>query len=795
MSRHKGFVVSILVALAFVIAVAGQSFAAEKTEVRVDGPDGDASLIGAVRLNPQLAYVGVSDLLEKHIKQQDEAAWTQIKEKIHYTYAGLSHALRPVMDKDNFKDRILAEIRAGKKLLIKPNLVAPRTLDLVGDGTPGSRISAYPCTDWAFIAALMRYFHDELGIPYYQMAIGEAGTAMPAWSALLKCTPEALIEGCGFERPEGSTLHAGWCLRWIRKYLAEETQPLDPRDDPQNGYSDSINGHYVTPGAATKAGKLMAYDLNNAEWFDRGRRVEVPDGGDNYKEGIVLHKAIVGDPTDPENYPGCVLVNAPILKVHSLSIHTNVIKNLGIGAWPMCAGHDSNPKTADWLYAYPPVTPTGYKGGVPGWEGGDPWKGGGVFHERWYVTEANEEGMSLKITDQPNMGIDGTMVDISLAIQGQVPCMLHVVDAVNVIDIEHGGAGGAVAREEGLVFASTDPVALDLLCARYMFTNVARNPYAPEQFARAVPVPRYDPSAKVIVTDLGLDFRVARSRLFDYAAKRGLGKVNYYVSGSDETTVAPVPLVSKDGHLGRIENWAFVDVMTDKLYFHLGGALYHLQTTLLAYAKATDQLTGSSHFAEFMTLDEDRDGIIDDQERGTKGAIDCVLGLLATNLSMMGRGEAAAGTIFWVSRFMKYSDPDWNMRRVDTMRTFYDARNFLVALKLATDQQTTGTDPFSGVPYGASDGRPKWPSLQFAKYTFELALLNTIYSNAEGLAKKTGKAFKLYVPKRVPYAPAGSSATTTCSYNPKSLPNVVELESTHPEYAKLVFTVEFSEAR
>jgi hypothetical protein len=85
--------------------------------------------------------------------------------------------------------------------------------------------------------------------------------------------------------------------------------------------------------------------------------------------------------------------------------------------------------------------------------------------------------------------------------------------------------------------------------------------------------------------------------------------------------------------------------------------------------------------------------------------------------------------------------------------------------------------------------------LQFARYSFELALLNSIYSSAEGQAKKTGKAFKLYVPKTVPYAPPSSQGKPTCNYNPKGLPNVVALEPMHPDYSKLVFTVEFSESR
>jgi hypothetical protein len=760
----------------------------------VDGPEGGGALIGVVRLNPQLSYVGVPDLLEKHIKKQDETAWPEITEKINYTYKGLSNALTPVLMTENLKEGILADIKAGKKLFIKPNLVVPRTLDLAGDGTPGSRASVYACTDWAFIAALMRFFHDDLGIRYYQMALGEAGTLMPAYSALLKCTPEALIEGCGFKRPDGTPYHAGWCMNWIRKYLSETTKPLDPKDDPLNGYMDSIEGNYVTPGQATRDGKLMVYDLNNAEWFDRGRRVDVPDGGDNYKEGIVLHKAIVGDPADPENYPGCVLVNAPILKVHAITIITNAIKNLGIGAWPMCAGNDSDAKTCDWLYSYPPDSPPGLKGGVPGWAGTVPWRGGGVYHDRWYVTEANEEGLPLKITDKPNMGIDGTMVDIALAIQGQVPHMLHVVDAVNIIDIEHGGRGSGVPREEGLILASTDPVALDLLCSRYMFKNLPRDPKSPDQFARSVPVPRYDAGAKAIITEPGVDHRVTRCKLFDYAARRRLGKVNYFVAGKDLTVATPAALVSKEGHFGRTEDGKFVDLVTQNLYFHQSNTLWDLQASALAYAKATDALTGSNYNDEFMVLDEDGNGVIDDRECGKDGMWDCVVGLTGIGCSMMGKGEVEPGIIFMNSRLLKFADPTWNTGKVAPLKTFLDTIAFPLALRLATDKQSSGADLFFGVSFGASDGKPKWPSLQFARYALEQSILyDRIYPTAEVFSKKTGKTFKLYVPKGVPYAPPSPPGKPPWGYNPKGLPNVVELDPTNPDYSKLVFSVEFSE--
>ena len=53
----------------------------------------------------------------------------------------------------------------------------------------------------------------------------------------------------------------------------------------------------------------------------RGRAVPVP-GGINYRS-IVLHKAIVGgmtgDREDRASYPGCVLINAPKFKVHSIA--------------------------------------------------------------------------------------------------------------------------------------------------------------------------------------------------------------------------------------------------------------------------------------------------------------------------------------------------------------------------------------------------------------------------------------------------------------------------------------------
>jgi len=741
--------------------------------VDYDVPKDGGSLIGAIRLTPESSYVGERELLEKYIKEKDETAWREIREKIDYSYGVLGHALWPVLRKDNLKDKIVAEINAGRKLFFKLNLVGASTFGFEGDGTPGP---GYPGVEWAFVAALMRFFHDELGIRYYQMAIGEASGTIPANSALLECTPEAFIEGT----PHGvdAGYWVGWAFYFVRKYLAESTTPHDPKDDPQIGYLDSVKGNYVTPGQATTQGKLTVYDLNNAEWFDRGRRVYVPDGGDNFKKGIVIHKVIVGDPDDPDNYPGCVLVNTTILKVHITMILTAATKNLGMGVWPSRSGHDNDPDTPDWLYSYPPDSSIGIKS---------------ISHDKWYMLECDDEGMPLKITDKPNMGLNGTIVDMNLAIKGQVPYVLHVVTAVKVTDVDHYSVSG-VAREEGLIFASTDPVALDLLCARYMFKNLPGDPNSPGRFARAVPLPRYDKISGAIVTDQGVDERVLRATLFDYAARRGLGRTKYYVEGKDETTTVSSPLVSKDGHFGRIEDGEFVEIMTDELYYSQGNTLWDLQPAVLAYAQATDKLSGSNYYEEFMALDEDGNGIIDDSEFGKKGFQDCSHRVVGICISLIGKGEVEHGGFFINSRLLKYADPACNVGEVDSTKITWDTLAFVFAWRMATDKENEGIDPFFDIPYGAVDGTPKWPSLQFSRYKVDMFVIhNAMYPVAAAYSKRTGKDFKFYVPSKVPYAPPSPPGKQPWSYNPKKVPNIIELDSTDPNYSKLVFTVEFSD--
>jgi len=770
-------------------------------EVETAGADTEGSLIGAVRLDPAKAYGDVPSLLERTIKEKDAAAWALLKRRINYVYHHLGHSVLPVLERKDLKRQIKAEIKVGRKLFFKPNICTATVLTR-GDGSPGLTTGVVATTNWTFMAALMRFFHDELGIRYCQMAVGEAGTATPMFSALFGCPPEAVLEG-RFLGPDGTTYWAGYPFYFVRKYLAETSKALDSRDDPMSGYADSLSGTYVTPGEATHQGKLIMYELNNAEWFDRGRLVSVPDGGDNYPEGIILHKALVGDPNDRGNYPGSVLVNCPVLKVHFMSVITNAIKNLGVGGWPMRAGHDSNPDTHDWLYAYPHAEPPGMKGGVPGGP-----NRGGVYHARWYVQKVNEEGMPLEIGPTPNLGLDGTMVDINLAIRSQVPHVLHVVDAIRPINFDHTGMGAGVALDEGLVFTSEDPVAVDLLCARYLFKNVPRSPRSPSTFERPLSIPHYDGALCAIVTgESVMDARVSRSKLFSYSAARGLGQMDYHVEGVDKKTGGS--LVTKDGHFGRIRGGKFEDVMTREFYYDIAKILWDLQPMVLAYAQATDALTQAAlgynpgYYAEFMALDENGDGVIDDTEAGKDGLWDCQCagGGIADNL--VGRGKTHQGNFFGPSRILKYSDKAWNVDtsggtglHVDAQKIYVDTTAFNAALNMANGQP--GTDPFFNIPYGTGvDGIPKWPSLQYGRYRVEMGFIHqTLFPQAKAYAEQTSQAFTLFVPDAVPYFPSAS-------YNPDGAPGIVEISDKKflpsgepdpkydPDFAAKVFTAWF----
>jgi hypothetical protein len=587
----------------------------EKKSISFNSPlgmkesDSSGSPVGVVRMDISKSYGGMDVLLQKYINESDQESWNQIKAKIDYTYENLDHALAPLERETSFISQIKKRLEKGQKLLFKPNTVTPLCID---PQTHGPSMGMNACTNWSFIAALMRWFHERAGVSYYKMMVGEAATAMNATAGMLtmahpegkKITTEAVLEG------KSGEFYGGWGFFFTRKYLADSLKEGDT-EDPFNGYEESINGIYIPPGLVSD--KLMIYDLNRIyDDLSKGRECEIPDGV-NYKS-IGLHKVIVGgNPDDPEDmkaYPGCVLINVPKFKIHLITLLTNVIKNLGIGLYPMQYARNGDYK---WDYAVPRDTEmVGMKMGIP--------------HQVW-VPELDENYIPIRDNEDKYIltktgGIEGTMIDIIKAVMNQGILMFHVVDGIEAINIEHGGAGIRIA--EGMVFAGLDPVATDLLSARYMFSNIQLEETLKVKldcgtaggFPQKVPIPTRE--GNVIVSVDGHDCPMARDVMFQRAERRGLGKMSYHVIGHDSLTDSP--MVSLNGHLGSVKNDEFSDVITQNLYYNGFKIAWDLQRTSFNYLTAVDELDGTNFMGEFLQeFDENKDGVVSYEEFGRKG--------------------------------------------------------------------------------------------------------------------------------------------------------------------------------
>ncbi|MCJ7615137.1 MAG: DUF362 domain-containing protein, partial [Desulfobacterales bacterium] len=470
---------------------------------------------------------------------------------------------------------------------------------------------------------------------------------------------------------------------------------------------ESVSGIYLPPGEASD--RLMIYDLNRI--FDdptKGREVPVP-GGVNYKY-ITLHKAIVGgnpeDPKDMQAYPGCILVNVPKFKVHAITLFTNIIKTLGIGLYPMqyakTGGHS-------WDYSVPHNPVPGLKGGIP--------------HEVWVAdvdpeTSLPKKDLHGKYIVNKTGGITATMIDIVKAVSNQNIYMIHVVDGIETINLDHTGTAMAERCPEGIVFAGLDPVATDLLCARYMFSNVPikeaiqtnLDDGTRRYFPQLVPIPKVDGGN--IATEMGYDCPLARDICFQKAEERGLGERNYYVLGHDMVTDSP--LVSLQGHLGTIADGEFSDLITKTLFYDLQKLPWDLQKTAFGYMEALDALSESSFKKEFLeTFDEDGNGIVTYEEFGKKGTWSSLLHSGGNNLSRMTTERLGYLKSNFNRAFMiKNSDPSMNPEGHDVYSDFMLGSGILTAFRMS-QMEIEGPDPFMA---GLTWGKGKWPSVQLARF-------------------------------------------------------------------------------
>ena len=678
--------------------------------------DSSGSPVSVMRMDSQQSYIGIPELLQSFINENDNQAWEKIKKKIDYTYNSLVMLLEKLNEETNLDRQVKDWVRDGRKLLFKPNLVHPVCIDPVNHG---EGLGYTACTGWPFIAALMRCFHDKLEISYYKMSIGEAGTAISPTAAFYslhygegrKITTEAIIEG------RSGNFYGGWGFYFVRKYLAEN-HPSSHRDDPMKGYDESVAGRYISPGKAEN--RLMVYDLNRVNDIkSKCRDVNVADGANN--KNITLHKAIIGghpdNPGDIEEYPGCILVNVPRLKVHSQTLFTNAIKNLGIGLYPMEANSDGDVTSTNWKYSYPPKYPPAIKCEIP--------------HMPW-VPQLDEDSLPVRNDDgeyivTKTYGLTGTIVDMVKAVISLKIPAIHVVDAVFIVNKDHTGTGVSEQVPEGLAFAALDALALDHLCARYLYKNIPvaearrlqKEHRANTDFIQKVPITRA--TDKDIVTTEGFDEPLSRYGLFQYAEKRGLGRLDYYAVGWD--TVNEAPIASLQGHLGFITDSEFKEIITEDLYYAVAKPLWDLQNTVFSYARSNDSLTGSSYYSQLLdSYDENNDGIIDYEEWGKKGFWCPLQRLIAWGryLSTVEEYGLLHGNFFATSHRLKYSNGKWNPEQHDFLKEYVLSCVPELALQMSKVREEAGDPLFKGMRWGNG----KWPSWQFAAY---VSTVNTIY--------------------------------------------------------------------
>jgi hypothetical protein len=697
--------------------------------------DSEGAPVAGVRMDASKAYAGIPHFLQKVINDSSIDAWNEITRKIDYIYNNLNYAFSGLERETSFLTKIKSQLESGKKLFFKPNLVFP---DAIDSTTHSAGPGAAAVTDWALVAALMRWFHDAADVSYHQMALGEASssTSLVAFQYTRqsgkKITTEAVIEGRSGE------FYGGWGFFFVRKYLSDH-HPASHKDDPMKGYEESISGQYVPPGKAKD--RLMVYDLNQLADESRGRTLPVPEG-DNFNE-ITLHKVVVGgDPSDPADvldYPGCVLINVPKLKMHDQDLLTNATKNLGIGLYPMQVPYSDKGKRK-WKYSYPYTDIPVLKCLLPHM----PWMP--AIDENTGLPTRNEKGEYIV---SRTAGIAGTQADIIRATQSQGVLMLHVVDAIESINLNHNGMGLRVP--EGYVWSSLDCIALDSLCARYCFKTVPmmdgkklkeENGW-PTEFVHHVPVAEIEGGS--IVTEAGIDSPLFRYDLYKYAEERGVGRQNYFVIGWDSQTQAP--LGSVRGHLGKIENGQFMELMTKELYYNSDCFLWDMQKTVFSYLKSSDLLTGSSYLKDFMEeFDENGDGKIDYSEKGRKGCWTQNMRLFSDTNHLRVTdvyGHLKAGFKFNAD-VARYSEKKWNFQGHDFFKGVVMVSVAMLAFKMSQAEEEHIDSFFQTMSWG----KGKWPSWQLAFYEATRGTLygsqfltkislGSIYGNAFQYADKT----------------------------------------------------------
>jgi hypothetical protein len=701
-----------------------------ETTIGLKSLDNRGSPVAVARMDPAVGYGENIFLIRKYIDEGSESVWQEIRRRLDAVYLTVRSALNALERETAFMADVKKQLEAGKKLLFKPNLVALPSIDPV---THGPNLIGC-CSPWEFPAAVMRWFHEEQEVSYYRMVVGEAGNFTPsaaleaarAWGE--RVTPQALMEG------HQGNHYGGWGLYFIRRYLAESRLPED-REDPMRGFEDSLVGHSIPLG--TIFDKLLCYDLNTiADDRSDGRDIAIPDGI-NYKS-ITLHKAIVGgDPNSPEDrqkWPGCVLVNLPKLKIHAAELITCCIKNLGIGLYPISTRKANPQSDHDWIYGQPRLSVPCYKASLP--------------HSRW-VLEYDPDTFEpvLDVNGRPEFqrtgGIEATMSDMLRALQECGILIVHVAEAIMCTNINHSWPG-SVILPEGFVFAGLDPVAVDTLAARYLFSMVpmekaesirVENSLTSDVIQKT-PMPRLE--GKNIVTGEGYDSAFSRYGALAHCEKRGLGQRRFYVIGEDLWEGGQ--LASVEQHLGRVKNNRFTELRTENLYHTPSKYHVDFQAMSFTYLKANDELTGSRYMRQLLeALDENGDGVIDYLEFGHGGAM--AIGAYAKGILFEGleQGELLRFNFLLSMSQTRLQRKEWNPRNLEIGSHYFITQSIGLAFDMSRDQNVHEHPLHPGRSYGGG----MWPSVQYMIHKLEFAnIYGRLYPDRIDLMSPFGQAFR-----------------------------------------------------
>ena len=309
----------------------------------------------------------------------------------------------------------------------------------------------------------------------------------------------------------------------------------------------------------------------------------------------------------------------------------------------------------------------------------------------------------------------GTIADVMAAMIGQNVFMLHVSDAIEATNgLQAGPAAYPVA--EGFVFAGCDPLALDVLGARYLFSNtpmaeavkIKEEQNLKSDFLQKVPLPCLE--RENIITKQGYDSPLWRYSAIQYYQERGIGNPDYFVTGKDIREGGD--LASLAGHLGQVQDGVFKEHKTESFYSAVAKPLWDLQATSLAYLEANDQLEGTSRVMEIMeALDENKDGVIDYHEFGKFSGNDWTSQLIRLMAVDSEPAVALKCRSLSMTEGIRRIKPEWNAQS-DQPASIWQINGAITAALNMSKVPADMPDPFYP---GVTWGNGNWPSLRLVE--------------------------------------------------------------------------------